>query len=137
MKALLKEIADDLSDDQLEAAVDEIDEDGSGKIEFEGNWNNYWNSCPFNETNNLIKRKKKKEENTLHIEVSRYAKSIKTNIKMYKPIISLKKHHYFFCFREAAEIYLNAEFVTPAGWCNKKNESEALQNHCRCLQLPR
>lgn len=32
----MKEIADDLSDDQLEAAVDEIDEDGSGKIEFEG-----------------------------------------------------------------------------------------------------
>ena len=36
LKALLKEIADDLSDEQLEAAVDEIDEDGSGKIEFEG-----------------------------------------------------------------------------------------------------
>ncbi|VDK67294.1 unnamed protein product [Gongylonema pulchrum] len=38
MKALLKEIADDLSDEQLEAAVDEIDEDGSGKIEFEEFW---------------------------------------------------------------------------------------------------
>ena len=36
LKALLKEIADDLTDQQLEEAVDEIDEDGSGKIEFEG-----------------------------------------------------------------------------------------------------
>ncbi|KAI6178775.1 EF hand [Aphelenchoides besseyi] len=38
LKALLKEIADDLTDQQLEAAVDEIDEDGSGKIEFEEFW---------------------------------------------------------------------------------------------------
>lgn len=38
LKALLKEIADDLSDEQLEAAVDEIDEDGSGKIEYEEFW---------------------------------------------------------------------------------------------------
>lgn len=36
LKALLKEIADDLTDAQLDEAVDEIDEDGSGKIEFEG-----------------------------------------------------------------------------------------------------
>lgn len=36
LKGLLKEIASDLTDEQLEAAVDEIDEDGSGKIEFEG-----------------------------------------------------------------------------------------------------
>ncbi|KAK6725903.1 hypothetical protein RB195_004305 [Necator americanus] len=38
LKALLKEIADDLTDQQLEEAVDEIDEDGSGKIEFEEFW---------------------------------------------------------------------------------------------------
>ncbi len=36
LKALLKEIASDLSDSQLDEAVDEIDEDGSGKIEFAG-----------------------------------------------------------------------------------------------------
>ena len=36
LKGLLHEIAPDLSDKDLEAAVDEIDEDGSGKIEFEG-----------------------------------------------------------------------------------------------------
>ncbi len=35
MKTLLKEIADDLSDAELDGAIDEIDEDGSGKIEFE------------------------------------------------------------------------------------------------------
>jgi len=35
MKALLHEIADDLSDADLDSAIDEIDEDGSGKIEFE------------------------------------------------------------------------------------------------------
>ncbi|RCN27907.1 EF hand [Ancylostoma caninum] len=38
LKALLHEIADDLTDQQLEEAVDEIDEDGSGKIEFEEFW---------------------------------------------------------------------------------------------------
>ncbi|CEF65823.1 EF-hand domain and Zinc finger, C2H2 domain and EF-hand domain pair and Zinc finger, C2H2-like domain-containing protein [Strongyloides ratti] len=38
LKALLKEIADDLTDQQLDEAVDEIDEDGSGKIEFEEFW---------------------------------------------------------------------------------------------------
>jgi len=38
LKNLLKEIASDLNDEQLEAAVDEIDEDGSGKIEFEEFW---------------------------------------------------------------------------------------------------
>ena len=36
MKDLLREIADDLSDEDLDGAIDEIDEDGSGKIEFEG-----------------------------------------------------------------------------------------------------
>ena len=36
MKGLLKEIAPDLSDKDLDAAIDEIDEDGSGKIEFQG-----------------------------------------------------------------------------------------------------
>ena len=36
LKELLREIAPDLSDKDLDAAVDEIDEDGSGKIEFEG-----------------------------------------------------------------------------------------------------
>jgi len=35
MKALLKEIANELTDADLDAAIDEIDEDGSGKIEFE------------------------------------------------------------------------------------------------------
>jgi calmodulin len=35
MKALLHEIADDLTDADLDGAIDEIDEDGSGKIEFE------------------------------------------------------------------------------------------------------
>jgi len=38
LKGLLKEIASDLTDEQLDAAVDEIDEDGSGKIEFEEFW---------------------------------------------------------------------------------------------------
>ena len=38
LKGLLHEIAPDLSDKDLEAAVDEIDEDGSGKIEFEEFW---------------------------------------------------------------------------------------------------
>ena len=38
LKELLHEIAPDLSDRELEAAVEEIDEDGSGKIEFEGTW---------------------------------------------------------------------------------------------------
>ena len=36
LKGLLKEIASDLSDKELDDAVDEIDEDGSGKIEFQG-----------------------------------------------------------------------------------------------------
>jgi calmodulin len=36
LKELLHEIAPDLSERELEAAVEEIDEDGSGKIEFEG-----------------------------------------------------------------------------------------------------
>jgi Ca2+-binding EF-hand superfamily protein len=36
LKELLREIAPDLSDKELDTAVDEIDEDGSGKIEFEG-----------------------------------------------------------------------------------------------------
>jgi len=35
MKALLKEIAPELTDADLDGAIDEIDEDGSGKIEFE------------------------------------------------------------------------------------------------------
>ena len=35
MKELLREIASDLSDADLDGAIDEIDEDGSGKIEFE------------------------------------------------------------------------------------------------------
>ena len=35
MKGLLKEIDDKLTDAELDAAIDEIDEDGSGKIEFE------------------------------------------------------------------------------------------------------
>jgi len=35
MKSLLREIDDKLSDEELDAAIDEIDEDGSGKIEFE------------------------------------------------------------------------------------------------------
>jgi Ca2+-binding EF-hand superfamily protein len=34
----LHEIAPDLNDKDLDAAVDEIDEDGSGKIEFEEFW---------------------------------------------------------------------------------------------------
>lgn len=38
LKSLLKEIASDLTDAQLEEAVNEIDEDGSGKIEFEEFW---------------------------------------------------------------------------------------------------
>ncbi|CAK5084620.1 unnamed protein product [Meloidogyne enterolobii] len=38
LKGLLHEIAPDLSDKDLDAAVDEIDEDGSGKIEFEEFW---------------------------------------------------------------------------------------------------
>ena len=38
MKDLLREIADDLSDEDLDGAIDEIDEDGSGKIQFEGPW---------------------------------------------------------------------------------------------------
>ncbi|KAI3420162.1 hypothetical protein GPALN_003484 [Globodera pallida] len=38
LKELLHEIAPDLSDNELDAAVDEIDEDGSGKIEFEEFW---------------------------------------------------------------------------------------------------
>ncbi|KAF7635267.1 hypothetical protein Mgra_00005383 [Meloidogyne graminicola] len=38
LKELLHEIAPDLSDKELDAAVDEIDEDGSGKIEFEEFW---------------------------------------------------------------------------------------------------
>jgi len=38
LKNLLREIASDLDDAQLDAAVDEIDEDGSGKIEFEEFW---------------------------------------------------------------------------------------------------
>jgi len=38
LKDLLKEIASDLSDSQLDEAVDEIDEDGSGKIEFAEFW---------------------------------------------------------------------------------------------------
>jgi Ca2+-binding EF-hand superfamily protein len=36
LKELLREIAPDLSDKELDDAVDEIDEDGSGKIEFQG-----------------------------------------------------------------------------------------------------
>lgn len=36
MKALLREIDDKLTEAELDAAIDEIDEDGSGKIEFEG-----------------------------------------------------------------------------------------------------
>ena len=36
LKGLLKEIAPDLSEKELDDAVDEIDEDGSGKIEFQG-----------------------------------------------------------------------------------------------------
>jgi len=35
MKALLREIDDKLTEAELDAAIDEIDEDGSGKIEFE------------------------------------------------------------------------------------------------------
>jgi len=35
MKALLREIDDKLTEAELNAAIDEIDEDGSGKIEFE------------------------------------------------------------------------------------------------------
>jgi Ca2+-binding EF-hand superfamily protein len=35
MKSLLREIDDKLTDAELDAAIDEIDEDGSGKIEFE------------------------------------------------------------------------------------------------------
>uniref|UniRef100_A0A914HQH2 EF-hand domain-containing protein n=1 Tax=Globodera rostochiensis TaxID=31243 RepID=A0A914HQH2_GLORO len=38
LKELLHEIAPDLSDNELDSAVDEIDEDGSGKIEFEEFW---------------------------------------------------------------------------------------------------
>ncbi|CAK5039575.1 unnamed protein product [Meloidogyne enterolobii] len=38
LKELLHEIAPDLSDKELDDAVDEIDEDGSGKIEFEEFW---------------------------------------------------------------------------------------------------
>ena len=38
LKELLREIAPDLSDKELDTAVDEIDEDGSGKIEFEEFW---------------------------------------------------------------------------------------------------
>lgn len=47
LKGLLKEIASDLTDAQLEAAVDEIDEDGSGKIEFEGRHTNFIPLQPF------------------------------------------------------------------------------------------
>ncbi len=36
MKQLLREIDDKLTEAELDAAIDEIDEDGSGKIEFEG-----------------------------------------------------------------------------------------------------
>jgi len=35
MKALLREIDDKLTEAELDSAIDEIDEDGSGKIEFE------------------------------------------------------------------------------------------------------
>lgn len=42
LKELLREIAPDLSDKDLDAAVDEIDEDGSGKIEFEGSFWDMW-----------------------------------------------------------------------------------------------
>lgn len=41
MKALLREIDDKLTEAELDAAIDEIDEDGSGKIEFEGSLNFY------------------------------------------------------------------------------------------------
>jgi len=36
LKELLQEIAPDLSSEELTSAVDDIDQDGSGKIEFEG-----------------------------------------------------------------------------------------------------
>ncbi|KAF7632576.1 Legumain, partial [Meloidogyne graminicola] len=38
LKELLKEIAPDLSEKELESAVDDIDQNGSGKIEFEEFW---------------------------------------------------------------------------------------------------
>ncbi|CAK5035778.1 unnamed protein product [Meloidogyne enterolobii] len=37
LKELLQEIAPDLSSEELASAVNDIDQDGSGKIEFEGN----------------------------------------------------------------------------------------------------